>query len=269
VISGERMETCVHAAVAPKELERLRSKRKGGDQMDTENDLDESLGSEKNGILVEGEFAFGKAVGAFLREEVRAGTFKGNYLLHLKKQLRLRSLRENENVRKTRVLLIGVSQMGRLGEELMTMCVDLEVVGCLRLEGENTERENMEMLRELEKKVGTVDVMVVGGPTNSLVRHGKEGERGFGGERLVRIEKKKNGEEVWKVTYQMTDLVKINMVEKAELVDRFVDMMDNVTRVVGENEVLVHATMFPRFTPGMLLNPHDRGRCVVVGHWKA
>jgi hypothetical protein len=191
VISGERMKTCVHATVAPKELEMLRSKRKGGDQMDTENELDESLGSEKNGISVEGEFAFGKEVGEFLREEVRAGTFKGNYLLHLKKQSRLRSLRENENVRKTRVLLIGASQMGRLGEELMTMRVDSEVVGCLRLEGENTERKNMEMLRELEKKVGTVDVMVVGGPTNSLVRHGKEGECGFGGEKLVRIRRRK------------------------------------------------------------------------------
>ncbi len=77
-------------------------------------------------------------------------------------------------MRKTRVLLIGASQMGRLGEELMTMRVDLEVVGCMRMKGENTERKNMEMLRELEKKVGTVDMVVVGGPTNSLVRHGNE-----------------------------------------------------------------------------------------------
>ncbi len=40
----------------------------------------------------------------------------------------------------------------------------------------------------------------------------------------MRIEKKKNGEEIWKVTYHLTDSVKTNMVEKAELVDRFVDM---------------------------------------------
>jgi hypothetical protein len=202
----------------------MAEEQREGEQMEMESEQDESLGNEKNGISVEGEFAFGKAVGEFLREEVRAGTFKENYLLNLKEQLRLRSLREHENVRKTRVLLIGASQMGRLGEELMTMRVDLEVVGCLRMEGENTERKNMEMLRELEKKVGTVDMVVVGGPTNSLVRHGKEGEQGFVGKRKVRIEKKKNGEEIWKVTYHLTDSIKINMVEKAELVDRFVDM---------------------------------------------
>jgi hypothetical protein len=168
VISDERIETCVHAAVEPKELERLRSKGRVG-QMETDSVDENSLCSEKHGISVEGEFAFGKAVGEFLREEVRSGTFKGNYLLNLKEQLRLRSLRESEDMTKMRVLLVGASQMARLGEELMTMRSDLDVVGCLRMEGENTARKNMEMLHELEKKVGEMDMVVIGGPTNSLV----------------------------------------------------------------------------------------------------
>ncbi len=54
---------------------------------------------------------------------------------------------------------------------------------------------------------------------NSLVRHGKEGERGFGGERLVKVKKLRDGREEWNVTYHLTDPVKISMMEKAELVE--------------------------------------------------
>ncbi len=56
-------------------------------------------------------------------------------------------------------------------------------------------------------------MVVVGGPTNSLVRHGKKIERGFGGERNVKISKMKGGKEEWKVTCYLTDPLKICMVE--------------------------------------------------------
>jgi hypothetical protein len=95
-------------------------------------------------------------------------------------------------------------------------------------EAENTERKNMEILRELGKKKGKMDTVIVGGPTNSLVRHGKEGARGFGGERAVKVGRKVGGQEEWKVTYHLTDPVKINMVEKVELVERFMNMMQKV-----------------------------------------
>jgi hypothetical protein len=136
--------------------------------------------------------------------------------------------------------------MWRIGEELMRKD-GVEVRGCVLMEAENTETRNMEMLRELEKKKGEMDVVVIGGPTNSLVRHGKEGARGFGGERLVKVSRKEGGQEEWKVTYHLTDPVKINMVEKAELVDQFTDMLQKVKDVVGEKVVVAHVTMFPRF----------------------
>jgi hypothetical protein len=92
-----------------------------------------------------------------------------------------------------------------------------------------------------------MDTVVVGGPTNSLVRHGKEGSRGFGGERELKVGKTEKGEEEWKVSYHLTDPVKINMVEKAELVERFADMAQKLKSIVGENVTVVHVTMFPRF----------------------
>ncbi len=63
----------------------------------------------------------------------------------------------------------------------------MDVIGCVKMEAENTERKNAETLKELSKKRGEMDIVVVGGLTNSLVRHGKEGTRGFGGERVVRV----------------------------------------------------------------------------------
>ncbi len=54
-------------------------------------------------------------------------------------------------------------------------------------------------------------------------------------------------QEEWKVTYHLTDPVKINMLEKAELVDRFTDMLQKVKETVGEKVDVVYVTMFPRF----------------------
>jgi hypothetical protein len=41
--------------------------------------------------------------------------------------------------------------------------------------------------------------------------------------------------------------VKINMVEKAELVDRVVVMIDKVKQTVGDKVTVVYLTMLPRF----------------------
>jgi hypothetical protein len=63
----------------------------------------------------------------------------------------------------------------------------------------------------------------------------------------VKVSRREDGQEEWKVTYHLTDPVKINMVEKAELVDRFTDMIQEVKDMVGEKVEVVYLTMFPRF----------------------
>ncbi len=100
---------------------------------------------------------------------------------------------------------------------------------------------------EVERMKDEVEVVVVGGPSNSLGKHGKEGERGFGGERRVRVTKDKDGDDEWNMTYHLTDPVKLTMTEKAELVEKMVDMMVDMKRCVGEDVRIVHVTMFPRF----------------------
>jgi hypothetical protein len=216
-------------------------------EMETVDGVDRNE-SEKNGILIESEFAFVKAVREFLREEVWVGGYKGNYVLNVKEQLRMRTLREEEDERKVRVMMVGSSQLKRIANMLQKEHGDrIEIVECVRIEGEemavNMERARREVLVHKEE----LDVVLVRGPGNSLVVHGKEGEHGFAGEREVRIAKKVNGEEDWTVQYHLTDPVKITMAEKVEMVDRMVNFMEDVMKMVGEGTKVMVVTVVPRF----------------------
>ncbi len=85
---------------------------------------------------------FSNAVGEFLRNEVKAGGFKGNCVPHLKDQLRMKSLRDYEGEKRLRMMMIGSNQMGKLREEMNKRCGDkVEVIGRVRIEGENMERD--------------------------------------------------------------------------------------------------------------------------------
>ncbi len=123
----------------------------------------------------------------------------------------------------------------------------MRVVGKVRMSAEHTDVEHEEIVEAVRKQKDEIDVVVIGGPGSGLVRHGKEGERGFEGERQIRIVRDRDGEDKWEVTYHMTDPVKIPMTEKIELVDSMVDMMTEVKRTVGELVKVIHVTMFPRF----------------------
>jgi hypothetical protein len=123
MMGGETTETVVRAACVTNELERLRG---GGSSV-----ADKTVGKvredakrttcEKNGVSMEGEFVFSRAVGEFLREEVRVGSFRVNYMLNLKEQIRMMCVRENGEDRRRRVLVMGASQMGRIGDEMAKM----------------------------------------------------------------------------------------------------------------------------------------------------
>jgi hypothetical protein len=93
---GERTETVVRAACVTSEIDRMMGERKGGDKgVDGSDEAGgKKMTCEKNGVSVEGEFVFSRAVGKFLREEVQVGAFKGNYMLNLKDQMRMRCQRE-------------------------------------------------------------------------------------------------------------------------------------------------------------------------------
>jgi hypothetical protein len=247
LIEGGRMETVVRAACGSGELEKMQA-RKGGDG---EKDGGESMKRtrcERNGVSMEGEFVFTKAVGEFLREEVRNGTFKGNYMLNLKEQMRMRWMRQCGVDKRLRVLLVGASQVKRIGDDMVRMHGEkMRLVGCVRWDDEHTVEGHTAILDEVMTLREEVDVVVIGGPTNSLMKHGKESARGFGGERQVRVCRKRDGVDEWTVTYHMTDPVRITMSEKMVLVEKMVELLTEIKGTVGEGVKVVHLTMFPRF----------------------
>jgi hypothetical protein len=117
-------------------------------EMDDESER-VKLETENNGVTVKGQFIFSKAVCNFLREEERVGGIQGELRAEPEGPDENEE-REDKNERKVRVT-IGSSQTGRLGEEMNKRHGDkVKVVGRVRIE--------------------------VGGPTNSLVTHGKTGE---------------------------------------------------------------------------------------------
>jgi hypothetical protein len=84
MLMGEWVETILHAEEMPREIERLKMSV-GGDEMDMDGEEKwEKVGSEENGVSIEGEFTFSRAVIEFLREEVRNDGYKENYVLNLK-----------------------------------------------------------------------------------------------------------------------------------------------------------------------------------------
>jgi hypothetical protein len=250
LLTGDRIETHLHAAEVPREIERLKMTG-AGDRMETESSGSENVNrneSEVNGISIEGKFAFTKAVGEFLKEEVREGGYKGNYVLNVKEQLRMRTLREDEDERKVRVVLLGSSQLNRIGNEMERKNKEkIEIVDRVRLEGAEMSANMEKAKRVLEEHGDEVDVVLVAGPGNSLVVHGKEGERGFAGEREVRIVKKENGEEDWSVRYHLTDPVKITMAEKVELLDRLVTFVEDIRDMLDDRVRVAVLTVPPRF----------------------
>jgi hypothetical protein len=95
----------------------------------------------------------------------------------------MRCMRESGVDKRLKLVLVGASQMGRMGQEMVNVHGDKVAVVCrVKMSDEHTDKQHAEMIEEVLRMKDEVDVVVVGGPANSLVKHGKEGERGFGGE---------------------------------------------------------------------------------------
>lgn len=177
ILVGERIETQLNAAQKPREIGSLGMKMSGDRLEVDEEGQREKMVAEANGISVEREFTFLKAVvGEFLREEVRGGGFMGNYVLNLKDQLRVGSLSEDESNRKVTVMLTGLSQPRRkkIGDEMAKKHGDKEeVVGSMRIEGKNIVGKMEKAMKVIKVNKEKLDVVLFGGTKNSLVVHGK------------------------------------------------------------------------------------------------
>ncbi len=110
------------------------------------------------------------------------------------------------------------------------------------------DRTEMESVLEKVVELGKIaDKVTIGGPGNSLFKHGRGDVKGFCPERTVKVERKVDGEvSRVSVQYHMTEPEKLTMSEKRELIDNVVELV----RRIGESLPgiqIVYLTMFPRF----------------------
>jgi hypothetical protein len=260
LLGGEREEWKVRGATPAKEIKRMMGwggASEEGDEMETEGREEQKARETfENGILVEAEFAFAKAVGSFSRESAREGRFRGNYRFNLKEQMEQRaklasvgnqSLANSDPVR---LLVIGGSQMGRIGEEISKMGKEtgqVRVDGQIKTFGMMNVTEITSALRELKVEGPEFDNIVMSGPGNSLVEHGVGECRGFKPERKVRVVTDiRKGTQELDISYHMTDPRKIAMSERRKLVDSVTRVWSEVRKTFPEADV-TYMTMFPRF----------------------
>ena len=220
--------------------------------MDGEKDSEEESErkireSFENGVSMEGEFAFGKAVGEFLRQAVREGSYRGNYVLNLREQMEQRAARESREGGKVKAVVIGGSQMGRIGNEMIRVGgAVISEQRYIAVKGQLTDEEADRVIGELKGSGVRAEKVLVGGPSNSVLVHGRESERGHWPERSVNVVRGPNGEVTRMETrYHMTEPSRITMMERGRLVKRTVSLLRRIREVTGARDI-TYVTMYPR-----------------------
>jgi len=123
----------------------------------------------------------------------------------------------------------------------------VESKGWVKVKG-NIRKEEVDRVVKEVKRVGSwVDKVVVGGPGNSLTKHGSGTERGYCPERTVRVVKDSEGRvKGMDVRFHLTDPERLSMGEKREVVDRTVELVRRIKQDRPDTQV-IYMTTFPRY----------------------
>ena len=242
-VRGEKKEVEIRHLKESEEIGKMmRSKGKEQEEESVESERRKSF---ERGPSVEAEYAFAKAVSSYSRLAVKDGSYKGRPIGNVREQLAARAGLEEKVVGKSYVTVVGGSQIVRIAEKMEQ--VGGEAVGIWRrhkISGELT-REKIEKVRmELLDSEVAPDCIVVGGPSNSLIRHGPNNRRGFGPEkRLVLKEDGKGGE--LRQEFHLTEPARLSMVERVGVV-RMVEELVKVCRETVPEARIVYLGMCPR-----------------------
>ena len=147
--------------------------REKGKEVEEESEEAVKRKSFERGPSVESEFTFTKAVTGYSKVAIKEGSFKGGPIGNVKEQLAARAGLEEKDRGKKYVSVVGGSQIAKVADKMEE--IGGEVVGVWkrhRIRGELT-REKIELIRgELMETDIAPDCIVVGGPLNSMIRHG-------------------------------------------------------------------------------------------------
>ena len=247
LIRGEKKEVMLRSLRPVKEIRKLlESKGKFGEEEEYEQKRRSSF---ERGVSVEAEFAFTNAVSRYTREAVKEGSYNGIVVGNVKEQLLARARLEEKGSGKVSVLMVGGSQMGRIAGEMERIGGEVvRVHNWLKVPGEWTLEKLEQVKARIMEDEFVPDKIVIGGPSNSTMRHGPDGHRGFGPETVWRMEGGRRGRKDDRIVceYHMTEPVKISMLERSKLV-KMVDELVSYLEFNLPTVKIVYMEMFPRF----------------------
>jgi hypothetical protein len=196
VVRGERREVLVREALPSKELVRLVNGGSVREEGVEEGEDERKRGSFGEGVSIDGEYTFAVAVEKFAKEAVKEGSYKGAYNLNIKEQMRRRVRKAVEGSGKVRIVTIGASEIGRIrGEVKRIGGQKIALEEHIRVKGQFDRKEGERIEKELER-IGDIispDVVLLGGPGNSIVENGGKGGKGRGPGMVVTVRKDQKG----------------------------------------------------------------------------
>ena len=243
-VRGERKEVSVRHLAPSRELGKMLSEK--GVEEEQDGAEQERRSSFEKGVSVEAEFVFVKAVGEFTRKAVKEGSYTGGVVKNVKEQLSRRAQIEEKGSTKKYVVVIGASEMGRIGDEIDE--IGGEVVSTWKsytIKGEWTGEKVEEIKRAVSRCEIDPDVIIVGGPSNSLIRHGPQSRRGFGPEKRTIYTEGEGGGRI-EQGYHLTEPVKVTLAERARLCRWTVELVEHCKRE-HQTARVAYLGLFPRF----------------------
>jgi hypothetical protein len=250
LIRGERVELTTVTLVPSNEIGSLMRGRTGGEGEDEEKEMREST---ENGVSVEGEYTFTQAVGKFTRGAEREGYYKGLRVGNVKEQLQMRARQEKVGSIKKFVVGVGASEMGRIMGEIDEVGSQVLLTGpMIKVQGDWTDEKLAEVMEAVDKGEIPPSHILIGGPGNAMVIHGRADGRGLGGEKKLVVE----GEGKIRVEYHLTEPVRRSIRETEELVGKVHGLMRGLRKLCPGTQIIYR---FPR---------HVEQCCREAGHMR-
>jgi hypothetical protein len=216
---GGRVELQLRVLEPAGEIGKMMREKDGDDE-------DERKGRESNeyGVSVEGEFTFSMGVSKFSRVAKNEDYFMGERVRNVRARV------ENMGKGKRYVAAVGASEMVRIMEEMGVVGEQVLLLGPkVKVKGEWTEEKMMKVLEEMEECEIQPDTILVFGPGNGMVEHGRKGSRGTGGEVKLIME----GEGRLRTEYHLTEPTRRMTEEREHQIPLVYGLMRGLRKLCG------------------------------------
>jgi hypothetical protein len=182
---------------------------------------------------------------------------------NITEQLRMRARYEGKGRTKKYVAMIGASEIGRMAGEIGRMGEQVVMLGpVVRIRGEWTEDKVAQAVEEVKLSEIEPDMIVIAGPGNSQVKHGRTEVRGYGPE--IKVVHTREGR--IRKEFHPTEPARNSLKEKERLVNMVEDMVRGIREEYKSSEI-VYLGLLPRHVEKCCEEKgHMQGEDIVIMH---